>query len=609
VELNPSSPNERLQLGKYEVIKYLAAGGMAEVFLAKVTGLLGFDKPVVIKRILPHLANRQDFIGMFLDEARIGMLLQHPNIVQTYDVGVANRNYFIAMEYLHGETVRSIMRTFQQGDRKMPVEHAVHIGSAVANALHYAHERAENGQLLGIVHRDVTPQNIMVTFDGTVKLLDFGIAKAQNRFGETRSGTLKGKLPYMSPEQCRGEELDRRSDVFSLGIMLYELTLGRRLFSGVSDFQILKQIAEGEITPPTQFDPEYPPALEAIVLHALQKSRADRYQTAREMLIDLDAFSRQERLHTSNLALSDFVGSVFKEKVDAWKHAAEVGHSLEDLIKALPDQSPHDDSGVEHAIAQTQGALPSMTPSGRDEALPGPDIPVTPPFSSLEFTQAGAEESAPPVTNRSGVTVVLGGSAANESVSDSTASLAVSNRRTSLAMTLLGALGLVAIGGGATFWLLKRNTPVPAVVNAPAPAPAATSPPLPPVILPQPVMIPTPAPPVEAAPPPASDGKSASSKHGKSHPHGKETPVVAHTKEPAPAPKVSGEGTLVLATTPWCNVTIDSASRGTTPLTVTLPAGPHTVVLTNAEFKVKRSLSISIAPNATLRKRLDFDTP
>ncbi len=589
MELNPTPSSERLQLGKYEVIKYLAAGGMAEVFLARVTGLLGFDKPVVIKRILPHLANRQDFIGMFLDEARIGMSLQHPNIVQTYDVGVANRNYFIAMEYLHGETVRELMRALHVGNTRMPVEHAVHIGCAVANALHYAHERSENGQLLGIVHRDVTPQNIMVTFDGTVKLLDFGIAKAQNRFGETRSGTLKGKLPYMSPEQCRGEELDRRSDVFSLGIMLYELTLGRRLFSGVSDFQILKQIAEGEITPPSTLDPDYPPALEAIVLRALRKPREERYQTAREILVELDAFARHERLHTSTMALADFVGSVFKDKVDAWKSAAEQGHSLEEHVRARPEQ-PHDDDNLSlhYEVPKTQNAISPMAPlasAADDTPLPGPDIPVTPPFS-LEFTRAG-EDSSPRPIPAPATEVVAPAPAPRPS-------------RTSPLLLALGAFAFIGLGVGLTVWVLRQDAPSPVVAIAPPSAPAVAE---------LPVVAPPVPQPVQLTPAPSPAPKPTANPHGKPQAHGKETSGV-HIKTIAPAhAKVTGEGTLVLATTPWCNVFIDGLARGTTPLTITLPAGQHTIGLTNPEFKVKRVLSVAIEPNATTRKRLDFDSP
>src|SRR6185503_3972324 len=186
----PKAPDDLVsgsRLGKYEIVKRLATGGMAEIFLARVSGLPGFQKMVVIKRILPQLATKSDFIEMFLDEARIAATLQHPNVVQMYDVGVVDGNYFIAMEYLHGEDVRSLMKALYKKEEKLPLEHALNILIGISSGLHYAHEKVGfDGKPLNIVHRDVTPQNIIVTYEGGVKLLDFGIAKASNRFGETR---------------------------------------------------------------------------------------------------------------------------------------------------------------------------------------------------------------------------------------------------------------------------------------------------------------------------------------------------------------------------------------------------------------------------------------
>jgi len=201
---------EPTRLGKYQLIKKIAAGGMAEIYLAKVSGLQGFEKLVVVKRILPQLAQDNQFIQMFLDEARIAATLQHPNIVQMYDIGAVDENYFISMEYVHGEDMRSIMRRLKKEQKPLPLDHAINIVIGVAAGLHYAHEKTGfDGKPLGIVHRDVNPQNVIVTYDGGVKIVDFGIAKASNRLNtETRHGTLKGKIPYMSPEQCQGKELD-----------------------------------------------------------------------------------------------------------------------------------------------------------------------------------------------------------------------------------------------------------------------------------------------------------------------------------------------------------------------------------------------------------------
>ncbi|HEX8954043.1 MAG TPA: serine/threonine-protein kinase, partial [Polyangia bacterium] len=314
-------------IGKYEVLQRLAAGGMAEIFLARVVGVLGFDKLVVIKRILPHLASRHDFIQMFLDEARIATTLDHANIVQTHEVGVHGKSYFMVMEYLAGEDVRSIVRRIAgSATARVPLEHALTIAVGVAAGLHYAHEKRDrDGKPLDIVHRDVTPQNVIVTYDGAVKLLDFGIAKASNRINETRSGSFKGKVPYMSPEQCRGEPLDRRSDLFSLGILLHELTLCRRLFRGETDFQILKQIAEGPIVRPRAVDAAYDARLEAIVMKALERDPARRFQTARQLQQALEELAHDLRLRLSPLALADYLQGLFGEKIGAWQAASAAG--------------------------------------------------------------------------------------------------------------------------------------------------------------------------------------------------------------------------------------------------------------------------------------------
>ena len=216
--------DEPYRLGRYEILRPLARGGMAELFLARATGIQGFEKLVVVKRILPEMARDTDYVEMFLEEARLAAGLHHSNIVQVYDIGEDEAAPFFAMEYLHGEDVRTLLRAAALRRARVPVEHALSIAIGVAAGLHHAHEKRDpDGRPLGIVHRDVSPHNVAVTFDGGVKLLDFGVAKTRRRASATRHGTLKGKLGYMSPEQCRGDELDRRSDVFAVAILLWEL--------------------------------------------------------------------------------------------------------------------------------------------------------------------------------------------------------------------------------------------------------------------------------------------------------------------------------------------------------------------------------------------------
>jgi serine/threonine protein kinase len=332
-----------LKLGKYEIVKRLAKGGMAEIFLARASGLPGFQRMVVVKRILPVLACKADFLEMFLNEARIAATLQHPNVVQMYDVGVVDGDYFIAMEYLHGEDVRSLQNALHRERQRMPLEHVLQIVIGVCAGLHYAHEKLGfDGQPLSIVHRDVSPQNVIVTFDGGVKLLDFGVAKAASNAHETRCGVVKGKIPYMSPEQCRGAPLDRRSDLYSVGIILYELTLGRRLYSDGTEFEILKRIAERPVTPPRVIEPDYDERLEHIVMRALAKDPARRYQTARALQMDLEDLARQRGMYMSAISLSQFMAHVFGDRREAWRDpplalADTHDYSVEVIIEHEPD--------------------------------------------------------------------------------------------------------------------------------------------------------------------------------------------------------------------------------------------------------------------------------
>jgi tRNA A-37 threonylcarbamoyl transferase component Bud32 len=295
-------------LGRYRLIRRLAGGGMAEVYLARFTGAAGFERDVVLKRIRPELAQSDDFVRMLLDEARIAATLHHPNIVQAFDVEEAGGEYFIAMEYLDGIDLRHVQLILEERDELIPLDIALHICAGLAAGLEHAHAKTDvEGRPLRIVHRDVSPHNVLLTRDGGVKLVDFGIAKAENRQTETLHGGLKGKLGYMSPEQVRNEELDHRSDLFSLGIILYELTTGTYLYAGKSEYELLNEIAEGAITPPSQIDPEYPPELERVLMKALAKDREDRYGSAGELHADLEAFAQGHGLSLSVRSLAKLV--------------------------------------------------------------------------------------------------------------------------------------------------------------------------------------------------------------------------------------------------------------------------------------------------------------
>ena len=306
-------------LGRYEIVKHLAQGGMADVLLARASGIEGFERHVVIKRIRAEVAGDARYVAMFLDEARLAASLHHHNIVGVNDIGEEHGEYFFAMEYLHGEDARRLLSAVNKRGEHIPIEHVITIVTAAAAGLHHAHEqRGPDRKPLGIVHRDVSPANIMIGYDGSVKVADFGIAKAEQRSTETRTGTLKGKIAYMSPEQCAGEDVDRRSDVFSLGIVLYELVTTRRLFKGDNDFLTMTAIVHGQIPPPSTYRPDLPRTLEAIILKALARHRDDRYATADDLRIALEQFANDAGISRSSTALADYLKAQFGNRPEPW---------------------------------------------------------------------------------------------------------------------------------------------------------------------------------------------------------------------------------------------------------------------------------------------------
>jgi eukaryotic-like serine/threonine-protein kinase len=276
-----SSPN---RLGKYDLVARIAKGGMAEIYLAHQRGVVGFSRLVVIKRILPHLAEEPQFVRMFLEEARLAALINHPNVVQIFDVDQAEGNYYIAMEYIAGPSASVISRQLRRSERTMPYAVASEIIAQACDGLHAAHElHDEAGNLLSLVHRDVSPHNLMITESGLVKLVDFGIAKAQNTTVQTRTGNIKGKYPYMSPEQCRGDPLDRRTDLFSLGTVFFELVAGQRLFQRNTELMTLKAITEEPIPLARDLRPEIPEEVSNLIARCLERDRDARFATAAEL--------------------------------------------------------------------------------------------------------------------------------------------------------------------------------------------------------------------------------------------------------------------------------------------------------------------------------------
>jgi serine/threonine protein kinase len=296
---------------RYRVLSRLESGGMAEVFRAEAAGAEGFRKRVAVKRVLPHLAQNSKFMAMFLDEAHLGARLNHANIVSVLDIGKADGTYFIVMEYVDGTNLKTIVEGLAKSGRRMSLKEAIYICVEACRGLSYAHELAdEDDQPLGIVHRDISPPNIMLSHRGEVKLADFGLAKAATQLEKTDPGVVKGKFSYLSPEAALGQEVDARSDIFSLGIVLWEMLSGTKLFSGSSDYETVKLVREANIPSLRDVHPDVDPAFETILHRALARRPEDRYHTAREFGDALTGYLFQHQLKVTSYDIASLVKSV-----------------------------------------------------------------------------------------------------------------------------------------------------------------------------------------------------------------------------------------------------------------------------------------------------------
>jgi serine/threonine protein kinase len=313
-----------IPFGKYLLLDRLSIGGMAEVYRAKSMGPEGFEKIIAIKRILPSMGEDKDFVKMFIDEAKIAGQLSHGNICQIFELGIADGAHFIAMEYVWGKDLLQIQNRYQKLGKRMPVEMACYVISRVCEGLQYAHRKKDPlGRPLDIVHRDCSPQNLLVSYDGEVKVIDFGIARAATRSSRTNAGVLKGKFGYMSPEQVRGLPIDRRSDIFAIGTVLYESLTGERLFLGESDFSTLERVRNGDISSPKKHLPDLPDAVEAIVMKALKRDPDDRYQWCGEMNADLRKYLSAQKTPFTAKLLGDALKETFATELERERELIE----------------------------------------------------------------------------------------------------------------------------------------------------------------------------------------------------------------------------------------------------------------------------------------------
>jgi serine/threonine protein kinase len=284
------TPNFPQIVGRYVLYGAIASGGMATVHFGRLVGPAGFARPVAIKRLHAQFARDPEFVKMFLDEARLAARVSHPNVVQTLDLVEATDEVFLVMDYVRGLALASLVRTLRAGGTRIPPAISIGILVGVLEGLHAAHEaKNDMGERLDLVHRDVSPQNILVGTDGVARLLDFGVAKASGRAQSTRDGQVKGKVAYMAPEQVQGQPLTRRTDIFAASVVLWEILTGRRLFFGESDADSLRRVLNDEVMPPSSIVPELPAELDRVVMKGLERDAAKRYATAHDMALDLGA--------------------------------------------------------------------------------------------------------------------------------------------------------------------------------------------------------------------------------------------------------------------------------------------------------------------------------
>jgi serine/threonine-protein kinase len=382
-------------LGRYRVVDEIGVGGMASVHLARMDGPGGFQKWVAIKRIHPHLVEDETFVNMFLDEARVAARISHPNVATVFELGKHEDTYWIAMEYLHGEPLREVMRRTEEMGQPMPPEIACRAIADAAEGLHSAHELlGRNGEKLQLVHRDVTPHNLFVTYDGTTKVVDFGIAKFSSRMANTRAGTLKGKLAYMSPEQVAGEPIDRRTDVFALGVVLWELTTGQRLFRMDNDLDTLAKVQECNVPRPSTIVRGYPIDLEKIVMKALAKNKNERYRTAREFSRALQSLLMRRGLFIASDEVSSYMASIFADRIlkreAHLRWAAEVTQTIDiDKLKGMQTSPFQKEEGSILTYSSEVQASQAQGGAGRSPPRPAAGAPH-PTYSPHSPGSAGA---------------------------------------------------------------------------------------------------------------------------------------------------------------------------------------------------------------------------
>ncbi len=398
------------QWGKYILLQRIAVGGMAEIFRAKTTGAEGFSRDVAIKRILSHFSEDETFVRMFVDEANIASKLHHANLVQIFDFDIHEGRYYIAMEFIEGRDLHRIREVGEARKKPLTPFQVAHIGVNVCAGLQYAHEKSHKGKPLNIVHRDISPHNIMVSFTGEVKVMDFGIAKAAQRFTKTQVGMVKGKCAYMSPEQARGKDLDGRSDLFALATVLWEVLTNRRLFAGSSDFESLSNVLNLAITPPSEINPAVPPELDAILLKALDRDRDKRYVNAQAFEHALNKFIYTHVDNPDSVAVGPYMKDLFADEIRVFleQQSAEKTAIFEGPASQLAEAK--EKLRVQDAAAAADSASLPLAPSA-DLGAPPPVLSAprpAPPVPAAPAERTAESDITPAAVSREAATLPVG---------------------------------------------------------------------------------------------------------------------------------------------------------------------------------------------------------
>lgn len=447
---------------RYRPLFKLDSGGMAEVYVAEAESMAGFKKKVAIKRILPGLLKDDRFVRMFLDEARLSLHLSHANIVSVFDIGKSSSTYFIVMEYVDGTNLKYVLQYLSRRRVTMPVHMTVWLVNEILKGLDYAHNLRdpETGRSFGVVHRDISPPNVLVSWNGEVKLTDFGLAKASTQLESTDPGVVKGKFSYLSPEAANGQEVDHRADLFAVGIIAYEMLTGRRLFLGESDYQTVEMVRKAEVPSMQAINPEVPVELEKIIRKALARDVALRYQSASDMADDLLGFLFSRSLKVSSRDLSELLEDLRRDDPAATPKE-EPGEESNLIIKLINEEFLNFKSLDEDSDAPVTGSMPLDSLLGESQ----PYDPATP-LPIGDFDRRDDDSSPPPIGRNEATPPPSPGSAPmnfqHPSMTSPTSRSPAGQPHTagaggSAAPWIILLLVLLAAGGGAFYFFVLRG--------------------------------------------------------------------------------------------------------------------------------------------------------